>query len=79
MSSVRDVVRAPVSPQRVAESRCDLCRCFDLVLIHGDPTSIGFDRSFAGWDAHQGRVPLYTGYIAEHELAQGMQERRRHG
>ena len=74
VSSVRDIVRRSMSPQRVQQA-IDLCRRFDLILIHGDPTLIGFDRSFAGWEAIRTRA-AYTGYIAETERRDG---RRRHG
>jgi predicted glycosyltransferase len=40
----------------------DLFRDFDLALIHGDPELIGFDRSFAGWEAIRDRA-AYTGYV----------------
>jgi predicted glycosyltransferase len=63
VSSVRDIVRRSMSPQRVQQA-IDLCRRFDLVLIHGDPKLIGFERSFAGWEAIRART-AYTGYIAE--------------
>jgi len=63
VSSVRDIVRRSMSPRRVQQA-IDLCRRFDLILIHGDPTLIGFDRSFAGWKAIRTRA-AYTGYIAE--------------
>jgi len=63
VSSVRDIVRRSMSPRRVQQA-IDLCRRFDLILIHGDPTLIGFDRSFAGWQAIRTRT-AYTGYIAE--------------
>ena len=63
VSSVRDIVRRSMSPQRVQQA-VELCRRFDLVLIHGDPRLIGFDRSFAGWEAIRTRT-AYTGYIAE--------------
>jgi predicted glycosyltransferase len=63
VSSVRDIVRRSMSPQRVQQA-VELCRRFDLILIHGDPRLIGFDRSFAGWDEIRART-AYTGYIAE--------------
>jgi predicted glycosyltransferase len=63
VSSVRDIVRRTMSAARVQEA-VDLCRRFDLVAIHGDPALIGFDRSFAGWEAIRERT-AYTGYIAE--------------
>lgn len=63
VSSVRDVVRRSMSSQRVSEA-IELFAPFDLALIHGDPDLIGFDRSFAGWDAIRARA-AYTGYIAD--------------
>lgn len=63
VSSVRDIVRRSMSARRVQEA-IELCRRFDLVLVHGDPTLIPFDRSFAGWEAIRSRA-AYTGYIAE--------------
>jgi predicted glycosyltransferase len=61
VSSVRDIVRRTMSAGRVQEA-IDLFRDFDLALIHGDPDLIGFDRSFAGWDAIRDRA-AYTGYV----------------
>src|SRR5205823_4342063 len=63
VSSVRDIVRRSVLPQRVQET-LDLFRHFDLAMIHGDPRLIGFDRSFAGWNAIWTRA-VYTGYVAD--------------
>jgi len=63
VSSVRDVVRRSVSPRRVQET-LELLRAFDTVLIHGDPRVIGFERSFAAWDAIRDRA-AYTGYVAD--------------
>lgn len=63
VSSVRDIVRRSMSDQRVRET-VDLFRDFDLALIHGDPELIGFEQSFAGWDAIRDRA-LYTGYVTE--------------
>src|SRR5205809_518006 len=67
--SVRDIVRRSMSRERVQQA-IDLCRRFDLILIHGDPTLIGFDRSFAGWEAIRSRA-AYTGYIAEQRDEKG--------
>lgn len=64
VSSVRDVVRRSVSPQRVAETINIFERFFDAVLIHSDPALVGFDRSFAGWGRIEARAH-YTGYVAE--------------
>ena len=69
--SVRDVVRR-AGPERVAETEQLLERLFDAVLIHGDPRLVPFERSFAGWARVKERA-FHTGYVSEHELAQGMQ------
>jgi predicted glycosyltransferase len=69
VSSVRDVVRRSVSPQRVQET-LELLRAFDTVLIHGDPRVIGFERSFAAWEAIRHRA-AYTGYVADLARAEG--------
>jgi len=69
VSSVRDVVRRSVSPQRVAEAIEIFEQFFDSVLIHADPQLVGFGKSFAGWDRIKARA-LYTGFVAEHDLAQ---------
>jgi predicted glycosyltransferase len=63
VSSVRDIVRRTMSAQRVLEA-VELFARFDAVLIHGDPRVIGFERSFAAWDAIRDRA-TYTGYIAD--------------
>jgi predicted glycosyltransferase len=69
VSSVRDVVRRSVSPQRVAET-IDTFSSFDAALIHADPGLVSFDRSFAGWGQVKSRA-VYTGYVAEADLAPG--------
>lgn len=68
--SVRDVVRRAGS-ERVAEA-VELLDRFDAVLIHGDPRLVPFERSFAGWERIKERA-FYTGYVSEHDLAQGTQ------
>ena len=65
VSSVRDVVRRTVSPQRVAET-LELLDAFDLVLIHADPRIADFGASFAAWD-HIAARAVYTGYVASPE------------
>ena len=62
VSSVRDIVRRTVSPQRVAET-LELLDAFDLVLIHADPQIADFGASFAAWDRIAARA-VYTGYVA---------------
>lgn len=70
--SVRDVVRRS-RPERVAETEEILGRFFDAVLIHGDPSLVPFERSFAAWERIKQRA-FYTGYVSERDLgrAQGI-------
>ena len=72
VSSVRDVVRRSASPRRVSQTVDIFERFFDSVLIHADPSVVEFARSFAGWDRIKARA-LYTGFVAEHDLAQRSQ------
>ncbi len=67
VSSVRDVVRRSVSPQRIAET-IETFSAFDAAMIHADPGLVSFDRSFAGWGQVKSRA-VYTGYVAEADLA----------
>jgi predicted glycosyltransferase len=69
VSSVRDVVRRSVSPERVAET-IDTFAAFDAAMIHADPGLVSFDRSFAGWGQVKSRA-IYTGYVAEADLTPG--------
>jgi predicted glycosyltransferase len=69
VSSVRDVVRRTVSPERVAET-IETFSAFDAAMIHGDPGLVSFDRSFAGWGQVKSRA-VYTGYVAEADLTPG--------
>ena len=69
VSSVRDVVRRSVSPERVAET-IDTFAAFDAAMIHADPGLVSFDRSFAGWGQVKSRA-VYTGYVAEADLTPG--------
>lgn len=68
VSSVRDLVRRSVSAKRVAET-IETFSSFDLLLIHGDPHLVGFDRSFAGWEQVKSRA-VYTGYVTDADVAQ---------
>jgi predicted glycosyltransferase len=69
VSSVRDVVRRSVSPERVAET-IDSFAAFDAAMIHADPGLVSFDRSFAGWGQVKSRA-VYTGYVAEADFTPG--------
>lgn len=67
VSSVRDLVRRSVSEKRVAET-IETFAAFDLLLIHGDPRLVGFDKSFVGWGQVRSRA-VYTGYVTDADLA----------
>jgi len=69
VSSVRDVVRRSVSPERVAET-IETFAAFDAAMIHADPGLVSFDRSFAGWGQVKSRA-VYTGYVAEADFTPG--------
>jgi predicted glycosyltransferase len=62
--SVRDILVTPPKPERVAEMLDLVGRYYDLVLVHGDPTLIPFDETFA--PAHRIADKLrYTGYVVD--------------
>ena len=64
VSSVRDILVEPPKPERVAEMLERVETYYDRVLIHGDPTLIPFDETFAHADriAH---LVSYTGYVVD--------------
>ena len=64
VSSVRDVLRETVRPERVAETLATFDAYFDAVLIHADPAFVSLDKSFAGWDEIRSRAH-YTGYVVD--------------
>ncbi len=64
VSSVRDILVEPPKPERVAEMLDIVERLYDRVLIHGDPTLIPFDETFAHADRIADRV-AYTGYVVD--------------
>jgi predicted glycosyltransferase len=62
--SVRDVLGSQKSPQRQEEALVLVERYFDRVLVHGDPTVLAFDRTFAAAGRIAGRIE-YTGYVVD--------------
>lgn len=67
-SSIRDVLRDTVTPQRVDETLEIFDSHFDGVLIHADPKLVSLGTSFAGWSHIKDRAS-YTGYVVETPLA----------
>lgn len=64
VSSVRDILVEPPKPERVVEMLERIETYYDRVLIHGDPTLIPFDETFAHADRISDRV-AYTGYVVD--------------
>ncbi len=62
LCSVRDILVSRNDPQRTAEIIDIIRRCFDLVLVHGDPRLIEFGATFAG-AAEIAAQLHYTGYV----------------
>jgi predicted glycosyltransferase len=62
--SVRDILGAPKSPQRQEEALGLVERYFDRILVHADPSVIGFERSFPLAARIAGRIE-YTGYVVD--------------
>ena len=64
--SVRDILVEPPKPERVVEMLERIERYYDVVLVHGDPTLIPFDETFA--PAHRISDKLrYTGYVVDEQ------------
>jgi predicted glycosyltransferase len=63
-SSVRDILVEPDKPGRVDEMVQRVHDYFDLVLIHGDPDFIAFDKTFPRLSDIADRAH-YTGYVAD--------------
>lgn len=62
--SVRDIVQSKRRPQRIEETIALLDDFYDHVLVHGDPSLLRFDESFAR--AAEIRPALhYTGYVVD--------------
>ena len=62
LSSVRDVLVAPITPGRVAQAHARLRTSYDAVLVHGDPGLVPLDRSWLLDDEVRGLL-RYTGYV----------------
>jgi len=68
VSSVRDVLNATLSPEKVAWM-CDTARRhFDQVIVHGDPAFLPIEASFP---AAKGLIDCirYSGYVVENDEA----------
>jgi predicted glycosyltransferase len=75
LSSIRDVLRDTVRPERVAETLETFDTYFDGLLIHADPRIVNLEMSFPGW-AHVKDRAHYTGYVVDGSLAAGIPGRQ---
>jgi predicted glycosyltransferase len=60
--SVRDILQEGRRPERLEESATIVQRCFDLVLVHGDPAFVRFEESFPLASNFAGKI-VYTGLV----------------
>lgn len=70
VSSVRDILVAQDKPERNDEMLELVARYFDLVLVHGDPGLIPFDRTFPHARRIADRI-RYTGYVVDESGRRG--------
>ena len=64
VASVRDILVAPPKPERLTEMLERARRWYDLVLVHGDPSLVPFERTFPHLAEIGDRV-RYTGYVVD--------------
>ena len=68
--SVRDILGGRKSPQRQQETLDLLQRCFDRVLVHGDPAVVGFEQTFPLAPRIAEKLH-YTGYVVDENAPHG--------
>ena len=68
--SVRDILGGQRTAERQQETLRILQRYFDGVLVHGDPSVVGFERSFAP-EAGIADKLHYTGYVVDEPAPRG--------
>ena len=73
-SSVRDILVNKAKPGRAEEIAALVRRCYDLVLVHGDPNLIRFDETFPQTPAIADRI-RYTGYVTDRSIVAGAADR----
>ena len=64
LSSVRDILVVPPKPDRIRETLSVIEQFYDLILVHGDPSIIPFERTFAPAARIAERI-CYTGYVVD--------------
>lgn len=66
--SVRDILHTGRKADRIRESVELVRKHYDLVLVHGDPSLIGFAETFPAASEFESKL-AYTGYVAPSPLA----------
>ena len=74
VSSVRDILVDKGRDDRVLEAADLVRRYFDLVLVHGDPRLVPFERTFPRAGAIADKLH-YTGYVVEKPALAGAADR----
>lgn len=64
LASIRDVLVAPLRPERLAETAERIATLFDAVLVHGDPSVLPLEASWPVTPDIAVKL-VYTGYLAE--------------
>jgi len=72
--SLRDILVDKGRADRRAETVALVDKFFDLILVHGDPSLVTLDRTFAD-TAHIQHKLRYTGYVVEHLPPDGGNDR----
>src|SRR5260221_1318360 len=72
--SLRDILVDKGRADRRAETVALVDKFFDLMLVHGDPSLVTLDRTFAD-TAHVRHKLRYTGYVVEHLPPDGGNDR----
>jgi predicted glycosyltransferase len=67
LSSIRDILVAPSTPQKSRELVRRVRDEFDAVLVHGDPAFVTLERSFPAAREIADRL-IYTGYVGPDEM-----------
>ena len=70
LCSVRDILGGQKTVERQQETLQILQRYFDGVLVHGDPSVVGFERSFAPAAGIADKLH-YTGYVVDEPAPAG--------
>ena len=65
VSSVRDLLNPPIEAHKLAWMAETFERCYDRVVVHGDPRVVPFEVSFPPAAVLGDRL-IYSGYVAEH-------------